>query len=307
VRGRPWRSGPAGAGVSAPKLAADSADGGLSTHPRDAPGRAGAPSRMRTRFPRPAARPLARRPRVGLGGAALLASLLTPLLASLALSACKGPQLPQSTGTQRTGSTAIDWGAFTLGPNDLVYVSVLGQPDLTPPSTGIRVAPDGSLSLPMLGAVAVNGLSAEEARKAIEAGLGPYLKNPSVSLSVIEYSSRRFYLFGEVKKPGPYPMDRPITALEALTYGEGFEPGAFREMVVLVRRHGADEVEVIPFNAEVPGADGLVQVRPDDFVFVAKSRVGNFSETVMPYLQGLGFTLSQVSLIALAYDRLYNE
>jgi polysaccharide export outer membrane protein len=229
------------------------------------------------------------------------------LLVPVAVAACKGPLLPESTTDVGTASTAVDWGAFTLGPNDLVHVSVLGQPELSSPSSGIRVAPDGSLSMPLLGAVPVNGLSAEEARRVIEAGLGEYLKKPSVSVSVVEYSSRRFYLFGEVKKPGPYAMDRPITALEALTFGEGLASGAFRERAVIVRRHGANEVEVIPFNAEVPGPDGLVQVRPDDFLFVAKSRVGNFSEDVMPYLQGLGFTLSQVASIALAYDRLYNE
>ncbi len=229
------------------------------------------------------------------------------LLAACLLAGCKGPQLPESTTTRSTGAATLDWSVFTLGPNDLVHVSVLGQPELSPPGAGIRVAPDGSLSLPLLGAVPVNGLSADEARQAIEAALGRYVKTPSVSVSVIEYSSRRFYLFGEVEKPGPYVMDRPITALEALSYGQGFSTGAFRETVVILRRHGPDEVEVIPFDAEVPGPDGLVQVRPDDFLFVAKSRVGNFSESVMPYLQGLGFTLSQVSSIALAYDRLYNE
>ena len=238
---------------------------------------------------------------------AATAALTLPLALALALAACKGPRLPESTTDVVSATTTADWSAFTLGPNDLVHVAVFGQPELSSPSLGIRVAPDGSLGLPLLGAVPVAGLSPDEARRAIEAGLASYVKSPSVAVSVLEYSSRRFYLFGEVKRPGPFPMDRPITALEALTYGEGFASGANREKVVIVRRHGADEVEVIPFDAEVPGPDGLVQVRPDDFVFVAKSRVGNFSEGVMPYLQGLGFTLSQVASIALAYDRLYND
>jgi polysaccharide export outer membrane protein len=232
---------------------------------------------------------------------------LVVLAFAAAVWSCKGPQLPESTTELRTAALTPDWGAFTLGPHDLVHYAVFGQPELSAPPLGVRVAPDGTLSVPLLGAVPVSGFSADEARRALETGLELFVKNPSVSLSVIEYSSRRFYLFGEVRRPGPYPMDRPITALEALTYGEGFAQGAARDRAVIVRRHGAGEVEVIPFDAEVPGADGLVQVWPDDLLFVAKSRVGNFSEEVIPYLQGLGFTLSQVASIALAYDRLYNE
>jgi polysaccharide export outer membrane protein len=219
------------------------------------------------------------------------------------LAACAATDLPDSTTDISTATTVADWSAFTIGPNDLLHVSVFGQPEYSPPSAGIRVAPDGTLSMPLLGSVPVADKSASEVRGILEAGLVKYLHEPSVTVAVLEYSSRRFYVFGEVKSPGPYPMDRPITALEALSFGAGFVAGANRESVVILRRHG-DDVEVLPFNAETPGPDGLVQVRPDDFVFVSKAGVGVFSESVLPYLQGIGFTVSQVASLALAYDRL---
>ncbi len=223
------------------------------------------------------------------------------------VAACSAPAAPRSTTDRDTASFAPDRGAFTLGPNDLVHVSVFGQPDFTPPATGVRVAPDGTLSLPLLGAVPVEGLSAEEARRTIEAGLERYLKAPSVSVSVLEHASRRFFLFGEVQEPGPYPMDGPLTALEALSFGGGFASGAKRDRVALIRPHGEGELEVLTFNARTPGPDGLVQVLPGDFLFVSQSGAGRFSADVLPYLQGFGFTLSQLSALALAYDRLYND
>ncbi len=222
------------------------------------------------------------------------------------LTACAATELPQSTTDVDSRSTVADLSDFNLGPNDLLYVAVFGQPAYSPPPTGVRVAPDGTLSLPLLGSLDVRGKSPEELRATVEAGLNEYLVAPSVTVAVMEYASRRFYVFGEVKTPGPKVMDRPVTALEALANAGGFQPGANRETVVIMRRHG-EAVEVIPFNAETPGPDGLVQVRPDDFVFVGMAGVGVFSDSVQPYLQGVGYTMSQIASVALAYDRLYNE
>jgi polysaccharide export outer membrane protein len=224
----------------------------------------------------------------------------------IAFASCAGPDLPSATSDISSATTVADWSQFTLGPNDLVHVSVFGQPEYSPPAVGIRVAPDGTLSIPVLGSILVQGKSAAEVASFVEAGLGKFLLEPSVTVAVLEHSSRRFYVFGDVKQPGPIVMDRPITALEALTHGGGLMPGANGEEIVIIRAHGS-EVEVILFNAVTPGPDGLVQVLPDDFVFVSKAGVGVFSESVMPYLQGIGFSMSQVSSVVLAYDRLYNE
>jgi len=168
----------------------------------------------------------------------------------------------------------------------------------------MRVAPDGTLSVALLGDVDVSDKSVSEARRAIEAGLSEFYANPSVTLSVIEYSSRRFFVFGDVIEPGPVPMDRPITALEALSMGGGFVSGANKEKVVIIRRHGAEDVEVIAFNAETPGPEGMVQVHPDDMLFVGRAGVGVFSDQVFPYIQGIGLTLVQISSLVLALERL---
>ena len=232
---------------------------------------------------------------------------LLRLLLCLLFAACSATELPESTSDIDTRSFSIDRSVFTLGPNDLVFVSVFGQPEYSPPQTGVRVAPDGTLSLPLLGSVSVSGKSPAQLASQVEAGLKTYLNEPSVSVAVMEYASRRFFLFGEVKQVGPKVMDGPLTALEALAMGAGFSPGANREKVVIMRRHGDKDIEVIPFNAETPGPEGLVQVRPNDFLFVGQAGVAVFSDTVQPYLQGVGYSMSQIASLALAYDRLYND
>lgn len=224
------------------------------------------------------------------------------LLIAIGLGSCRSVPLPQSTIDVDTAATRPDWNGFTLGPNDLVYFALLGQGELELPESGLRISPDGTLSLPLVGSVPVAGKSVEEARKAIEAGFQSYYHEPAVMLSVIELSSRRFYILGDVTKPGPVPMDRPLGALEALSFGGSFLPGANRKHVSILRRHGDEDVEVLRFNARKPGADGLVQVQPNDVIFVSKSGVGVFSESVMPYLQGLGYSISQLAALAIAYE-----
>jgi polysaccharide biosynthesis/export protein len=225
----------------------------------------------------------------------------------ISLCACAAPPLPQSTTAEVTASRVVDWSDFTLGPNDLIQVAVFGQPEFSSPPTGVRIAPDGSLSLPLVGSIQVAGMTPSAAAAELETALSTELLRPSVSLSVVEYTSRRFYLFGELKNTGPIPMDRPITALEALSMGGGLLPGANSTQAMIIRKQGADDIEVIAFNAETPGPDGLVQVRSEDLVFVQKSGVGSFTENVTPYLQGTGYTVNQIASLALAYDRLYDD
>jgi len=236
----------------------------------------------------------------------VLISLTRILVLGLLFVACKATPLPESTTDLDTRSTVATARDFDLGPGDLLYVAVFGKPEYSPPPTGVRVAPDGTLSLPLLGSVPVTGRSPEELRQVVEAGLDNYLNAPSVTVAVMEYVSRRYYLFGEVAQPGPKIMDRPVTALEALATGGGFEPGANRDEVVVIRRHGAD-IEVIPFDGQTPGPDGLVQIRPDDFIFVGQDGVGVFSDQVQPYLQGVGYSLSQIASVAIAYDTLQDD
>lgn len=232
---------------------------------------------------------------------------MRPIFLLLAAAACAAPPIPESTSSAETASFQEDWSIFTLGPNDLVHVTVAGKPELSSPPTGVRVSPDGTLSIPEAGAVRVADLMPAGAAEAIEAALGKVLRRPpAVAVSLLELSARRFHVFGAVKQPGPRTFDRPTTALEGLAAGGGITSGARPTETVIIRPHGT-EVEVIPFDGDTPGPDGLVQLLPGDLVFVPRSGADRFREEATPYLQGVGLTLSQIASLALAYDRLYND
>jgi len=228
-----------------------------------------------------------------------------PLLIVLAaLTACSAPPLPEATTDIVTASTEPDWSVFTLGPSDVVSVRVVGREEYADLAAGLRVSPQGNLAIPRIAPVPVTGLSVEQAESAIEEALRAVLKRPEVSVSLVELASRRFHALGMVGQPGPSVFDRPVTALEALAMVGGAAPGARRDRAMLIRRQGREDLEIIEFNAETPDPGGLVQLMPDDILFVPRRGVTRFQEEVAPYLQAVGLSLQQVTTVTLAVDTL---
>lgn len=224
------------------------------------------------------------------------------------VSSCSTPRpLPHSTATTSTFSTELVWDDLTLGPNDIVRVGVYGHPELGTPLTGsdrgTRIDNEGLLSLPLAGSVPVGGKSVQAARDTITAALAQFVQDPRIDFSVVEYAARRVYIYGEVAKPGAYVLDRPLNVYQALALGGGFTPHARREQIVVLRGK-ADAFEVKVIDGETPGFDGLVALRPDDFVFVRRSGAGKFSDEVLPFLSGLSSALGSAATLLVLNDQL---
>jgi polysaccharide export outer membrane protein len=165
------------------------------------------------------------------------------------------------------------------------------------------VAPDGRLSLPLVGPIDVRGTDLEEARARITTALAQFVQDPRVDLSVVEYASRRVYLYGEVREPGAYVLDRPLNVYQALSLGGGFTRQADRKKVVLVRGTPED-LEVIVVDGETPEAGGFTALRSDDFIFVRRSGAGRISDEILPYLTGISTSLASAATLLLVEERL---
>jgi polysaccharide export outer membrane protein len=101
----------------------------------------------------------------------------------------------------------------TLAPGDLVKISVYGNPDLT---TLTRILPNGTITFPLIGVVAVGGFSQAHAEEIIAGKLrdGGFVKNAAVTLFVQERSevpTSSVTLLGQVLHSGTYSLD-PETA-----------------------------------------------------------------------------------------------
>ncbi len=120
---------------------------------------------------------------------------------------------------------------YRVGSGDNLRITVFGQEDL---SGEFLVDGSGFLSMPLIGEVKAGGLTVREVEQAIVKKLKPdYLKNPSVSIGVLNY--RPFYIIGEVKKPGSYPYVSGMTVVNAIALAGGYTYRA-RENKVLITR-----------------------------------------------------------------------
>jgi polysaccharide export outer membrane protein len=122
---------------------------------------------------------------------------------------------------------------FRLGREDVIELSVYRDPEL---SRTVPVRPDGKISLPLVGELEAAGRTPEEVRLDVASRLRAYVQEPAiVSVIVREVNSARFFVVGEVGRPGAYPLRGEVGVLQGLALAGG--PGEFssRKTIVLVR------------------------------------------------------------------------
>ena len=95
----------------------------------------------------------------------------------------------------------VDYDAYILGPGDGLQIELVDLPEL---SGSFSIGPDGTLYLPRLRALYVEGLTIEELRNFLAEQFRTYVRNPQVYIRPLVYRPVRIYVAGEVKRPGYY-------------------------------------------------------------------------------------------------------
>ncbi len=116
--------------------------------------------------------------------------------------------------------------AYTLGPNDIISISVYLHPELSVPqagsttgSGGVLITSDGSVTLPLIGSVNLNGLTIGQAQRLIASDYAGSVVNPDVTIQLIQAESLRYYLLGAFSSPGVKFPGHKMPLLDALALG----------------------------------------------------------------------------------------
>ena len=155
------------------------------------------------------------------------AGVILMLVCLLSVNAAEGTNTPSAKSR-----------SYTLAPSDLVHVKVYQEDDL---ESKLRIGKDGTITFPLIGVVEIGGKTLDEAGALIGERLAKdYLVNPQVTLSVAEYSKRRFTVLGQVQKPGTFeiPNEESMTLHQAIAMAGGFTRLANRGAVSVSRRVG---------------------------------------------------------------------
>jgi len=121
---------------------------------------------------------------------------------------------------------------YVIGPQDLLAINVWREPEL---SQTVPVRPDGKISFPLVGDLEVSGLTPRALQARLAQELDAYIHKAQVTVIVREVNSRKFYMIGEVERPGAYPLTPNMTVLDALATAGGFRDFAKVQHTYLLR------------------------------------------------------------------------
>lgn len=127
---------------------------------------------------------------------------------------------------------SVDPNTYTLGPDDVVYVRVWREPDL---SGQVAIRPDGKITMPLINELKASGLTPAQLSDHITLALSKFVNNPQVMVAVQAVRSQRYFMSGEINRPGAYPLASPTTVFQALTMAGGFREFAGKNKVTIIR------------------------------------------------------------------------
>ena len=180
-----------------------------------------------------------------------------------------------STESKSAAGATTQASDYRIGPGDMLKIAVFQQPDLTLES---RVSDSGRISFPLLGSLALGGLTSDQAERLIARGLedGGYLRNPQVAIQVSQFRSQQVSVLGNVNRPGRYPIDLQTMRLsEVLALAGGVSEGGGDTVVVTTIIEGTPKrIEVDLTEIFLYGKlDRDLALRPGDAVYVDKAPV----------------------------------
>ena len=114
----------------------------------------------------------------------------------------------------------IIYDAYILGPGDGLQIELLDLPEL---SGRFSIGLDGTLYLPRLRALYVEGLTIEELRYFLTEQFGTYVRDPQVYVRPVRYRPIRVYVGGEVKRPGYYTLSGDMDLKNISTTAEAIQ------------------------------------------------------------------------------------
>jgi polysaccharide export outer membrane protein len=158
---------------------------------------------------------------------------------------------------------------YKIGIGDILEIVTWKEPDFSREEITVRL--DGKISFPLLDDIQAASQSPAQLKKHIESKLKEYVSSPSVTVTVRNAASQRFYILGEVANTGEYPLVKDLTVLQAFALAGGFTEWASKKEIILYRKeNGEDKVIRINYKGLIKNRDFSqnVQIKSNDTIIV---------------------------------------
>lgn len=211
-----------------------------------------------------------------------------PIGLLFALGACGQKQFGQSADVQVTQTelpppTRADMLAsgrpYMVGAFDKLKVDVFGVEDL---QKEVQADAGGRFSFPLIGVVEASGQTPGEIEDEIARRLGRFVRNPQVTVNLVDTVSQVVTVEGEVNKPGLYPVVGNMTLVRAVATAGGLDELASLEDVVVFRKVNGQRYAAL-YNLKAIRQGNYVdpEIYPNDVVIVGQSTARRIFRDVM--------------------------
>jgi protein involved in polysaccharide export with SLBB domain len=195
-------------------------------------------------------------------------------------------QCAENASLMRLASSSADSG-YIIQPGDDLDVSFYLSPEF---NQDVIVRPDGKVSMKLIGVVQASGLTPSQFAENLDKDYLSELRSPGVTISVKNMPSRQVYVQGEVTKPGSFPLEPGMTALQAVSDAGGLTQDAGAD-AILIRRDACG----VPYGSKIdleaaiksPSSEQDAILQPRDILVVPRSGIANLDLFVQHYIRNL--------------------
>ena len=166
---------------------------------------------------------------------------------------------------------------YIVGEGDVLNLTVYEHDDLT---LTVRVSGEGSITIPLIGDVHVQGLTLNQIAQKITTLLADgYIVNPQVNIFIHEFRSKKATILGQINRPGLYELRQYTTLLELISQAGGLTQGAGNKAIIkrkLPSESGRKEESItIDLKSLIEGGDTSrnIQIVGGDSIYITATDV----------------------------------
>jgi len=177
-----------------------------------------------------------------------------------------------------------DRDGYIIQPGDQLAIDFYLNPEF---NDEVTVRPDGRIALRLVGDVKAAGLSPAQLATELDKAYLTELRSPDAAVHVKNMPSRLVFVQGQVTKPGAFPIDQGMTAIQAVSEAGGVTEQA-GSTAVLIRRDACGQPRGTKVNlSKASDAGEDVALMSRDIIVVPRSGIANADLFVKQYIQGL--------------------
>lgn len=218
----------------------------------------------------------------GIGRSGLGTLLVGAVLIVVSASGCS-PNDHQINEFLHHWEASVSAADYVVEPPDVLEISASQAPELDGEQQIVRQ--DGKISLRLIGEVKVSGMTPAEISRKLESLLGKYYVNPKVNVRVGKQGTKKYYVFGQVRRRGPFRYTGRNTLLDALAMAQPTYAAWKSQIKVIHPSHIESERYVITIDSDKMMKKGNLEqnvlLQAGDIVYVPPTPIAWLAERLM--------------------------